>query len=178
MTRTPRLCLIFLAGTLLLASCRPALRTPPLTLPAGPSLREGRTPAQVVRVIDGDTVQLLLARGQTEKVRLIGVNTPETKHPRKGVEPFGKQASAYTKKRLSGQVVSLELDVQHRDRYGRLLGYIYLQDGTFFNAELIREGYARTMTIPPNVRYQEVFLGLEREAREKGKGLWAPLPID
>ena len=91
----------------------------------------------VKRVIDGDTIQL----SNGEQVRLIGVDTPETKHPRKPVEYFGKEASAFTKKMVEGKSVRLEYDWQRRDIYGRTLAYVYLTDGTFLNAEIIKQGY-------------------------------------
>jgi micrococcal nuclease len=123
---------------------------------------------KVVRVIDGDTVQL--ATG--ESLRYIGINTPETKHPRKPVEYFGKEASAFNTKLVSGKDILVEFDVQKSDRYGRLLGYVFLLDGTFVNAELVKQGYAKVDTYPPNVRYSEVFRRLQAEAIKQGRGLW------
>ncbi len=125
----------------------------------------------VTRVVDGDTIVVEINNRQ-ETVRLIGVDTPETKKPNTPVEPYGPEATAFTKGIVEGKRVRLELDVQERDRYGRLLAYVYLPDGTFLNAELLRQGYARVLTIPPNVRYAEMFLALEREARENNRGLW------
>ncbi len=122
----------------------------------------------VSRVVDGDT--FVISSG--EKVRLIGVDTPECKHPHKGVEYFGPEASDFTKKQLVGRKVKLEFDVQRKDRYGRLLAYVYLEDGTFLNDLLVREGYAQVATYPPNVKYQEKFIASQRYAREKQKGLW------
>ncbi|GGA52815.1 hypothetical protein GCM10007416_27380 [Kroppenstedtia guangzhouensis] len=134
--------------------------------PPGQGLEKGR----VIRVIDGDTVVVEIG-GKEEKVRFIGVNTPETNHPKIGVEYYGKEASHYTKDRLEGKEVRLELDEEKRDQYGRLLAYLWLKD-ELFNATLVKEGYARIMTVPPNVKYQETFLRLEREARKKDAGLW------
>lgn len=122
----------------------------------------------VSRVIDGDTIGI----DTGAKVRYIGVDTPETKHPRKGVEFYGKEAFSFNKQLVGGRRVRLECDVQKRDRYGRLLAYVYLPDGTFVNAELVRKGYARVSTYPPNVKYQELFLRLEQQARQKKRGLW------
>lgn len=122
----------------------------------------------VERVVDGDT--FVLANG--ERVRLIGVDTPESVKPGEEPEPYGKEAGQYTKKMLEGKKVRLELDVSERDRYGRLLAYVYLEDGTFFNELLLSEGYARVLTVPPNVKYAERFLAAERAAREAGRGLW------
>ena len=134
-----------------------------------------RLTATVVRVVDGDTVVVRIGSRQ-ETVRLIGVDTPETVHPTIGVEPGGPEASAFTRRMLPpGTRVTLELDVQERDRYGRLLAYLYLPDGRMLNEELLRQGMAQLMTVPPNVRYVERFTQLQREAREAGRGLWAEL---
>jgi micrococcal nuclease len=124
----------------------------------------------VVRVVDGDTIHVRTGEG-IEKVRYIGVNTPEIHHPRKGEEPGGREALAVNRALLSHRHVRLELDVRVRDRYGRLLAYVWAGD-TMINAELVRRGYAQVMTVPPNVRYQELFVKLQREARESGRGLW------
>lgn len=128
--------------------------------------------ATVTREVDGDTVEVSFDDGRTEKVRLIGVNTPETVHPTRGEEPYGREASNFTKSRLTGQKVLLETDVEERDRYGRLLAYLYLREGRMFNAVLVDEGYAQMATFPPNVRYVEVFRALQAGAREGGRGLW------
>jgi len=123
-----------------------------------------------VRVVDGDTIHVRIG-ARVEKVRYIGVNTPEVHHPTKGEEPGGREAAEVNRRLVEGQAVRLELDVQERDRYGRLLAYVWIGD-LMINAELVRLGYAQVMTVPPNVRYQEVFLKLQREAREAGRGLW------
>lgn len=125
------------------------------------------------RVVDGDTI--VLAGG--ERLRYIGIDTPETVDPRRPVEAFGHEAARYNLQLVEGREVRIELDVQERDRYGRLLGYVYVtgDDGreVFVNAELVRQGYARVSTWPPNVRYAEYFHQLEREARQAGRGLWS-----
>ncbi|MBI4314128.1 MAG: thermonuclease family protein [Candidatus Omnitrophica bacterium] len=126
----------------------------------------------VERVVDGDTVKLVSG----DRVRYIGVDTPELHHPKKGVEYYGREAKAFNRRMVEGKKIRLEYDVQKRDKYGRLLAYVYLEDGTFVNAELIRQGYAQILTIPPNVRHQEQFLRLEREARQDRRGLWAKQP--
>jgi endonuclease YncB( thermonuclease family) len=128
----------------------------------------------VERVVDGDT--FVLASG--DRVRMIGIDTPETVHPTRGVEPYGKQASDFSKSLLSGKRVRLVYDVQARDRYGRLLAYVYLADGTFVNAELVKRGYAQVSTYPPNVKHQDTFLALQREARSANRGLWAAAPAE
>ncbi len=124
--------------------------------------------AHVARVIDGDTIKTADQR----TIRLIGVDTPETKHPSKPVEYYGKQATKFTKHQLAGKTIYLEYDVQKRDQYDRILAYIFKKDGTFFNAQLLHDGYAKLLTIPPNVQYINLFTQLIEEAREEKRGLW------
>jgi micrococcal nuclease len=120
--------------------------------------------------MDGDTIQIRLG-DRTENVRYIGINTPEMRHPTKGEEPGAREATEANRTLVEGQTVRLELDVQERDRYGRLLAYVYVGD-MMVNAEIVAQGYAQVMTIPPNVRHQELFLKLQREARLLQIGLW------
>jgi micrococcal nuclease len=124
----------------------------------------------VVRIVDGDTIHVRFG-DRIEKVRYIGVNTPEVHHPRKGVERGGRDAVRVNRDLVDSRTVRLELDVQERDRYGRLLAYVWVGD-VMVNEELVRLGYAQVMTVPPNVRHQQRFLKLEREARDSGRGLW------
>ena len=124
----------------------------------------------VVKVVDGDTIHVRLA-GRVEKVRYIGVNTPEVHHPTQAEQPGGRQAWDLNRRLVADRHVRLELDVQQRDRYGRLLAYVWVGP-TMINAELVGRGYAQVMTVPPNVRYQQLFLRLQRDAREAGRGLW------
>ena len=118
-------------------------------------------------------------------MRLIGIDTPESRYNNKLVRDskrsrrdidsiieMGKEASSFTRKLVEGKKVRLEFDIERHDRYGRLLAYVYLEDGTFVNGRIVEEGYAQVMTIAPNVKYAQTFLRLEREARQKGKGLW------
>jgi micrococcal nuclease len=123
-------------------------------------------------VVDGDTIQVCCIGWKREKVRYIGINTPETKHPTKEVEHFGEEAAEANRKLVDGKTVRLEFDVQQQDKYGRTLAYIYLEDGTFVNAWLVENGYAMVMTFPPNVKYEGLFRKLQREAREARRGLW------
>lgn len=142
-------------------------------------------PARVVKVTDGDTIQVEI-EGRTEKVRLIGVDTPETVHPTKKVEAIGPEASAYTKQ-LLGRNLWLELDVGERDKYGRLLAYVWLEkpeainideiSEKMFNGKLLAEGYGRLMTIQPNVRYVAYFTKIQTQARENQKGIWKDYKI-
>ena len=128
--------------------------------------------ATVTRVVDGDTLEVSIA-GRIEKVRLIGVDTPETVHPQKPVEYFGKEASAFTRRMVEGKTVRLEPDTQNtnRDKYNRLLRYVYLPDGRLLNAEIISQGYGHAYTRFPFSKMEE-FRALEREAREANRGLW------
>lgn len=143
---------------------------PPSAPHAVPS--ETREPT-VVEVVDGDTVVVRVGRVD-EHVRLIGVDTPETKHPSKPVECFGREASAFTRAVLPpGTVVRLERDVEERDHYGRLLAYVWRQlDGVFVNRELAEQGYAAPLTIPPNVAHTDELVSAATRARERGAGLW------
>jgi len=129
--------------------------------------------ATVTRVVDGDTLVVSIA-GREERGRLIGVDTPETVHPQKPVEYFGKEASAFTKRMAEGAVVRLETDpgTADRDKYNRLLRYVYLPDGKLLNAEIIAQGYGFAYTSFPFSKMEE-FRQLEREAREAGRGLWS-----
>lgn len=122
--------------------------------------------------MDGDTVDARLERTKgTVRVRLIGVDTPEKVDPRKPVQCFAEEASRFTEQ-LEGALVLLDYDVERYDRYGRTLAYVFLQDGRLFNLVLVREGYAQPYTVPPNVRYQELFVQAAARAREEGRGLW------
>lgn len=146
--------------------------------------------ATVKKVIDGDTLHVDMD-GITEKVRLIGVDTPETVHPQKSPEPFGLEASLFAKERLAEKQIWLELPVcvprtgrgvQERCRYDRLLAYVWLEKpvsateeevrSKMFNALLVLEGLAQVATFPPNVKYAEMFVLFQEEAREANKGLW------
>ncbi|MBI4972400.1 MAG: thermonuclease family protein [Candidatus Omnitrophica bacterium] len=135
----------------------------------------------VKRVVDGDTIQLETG----ERLRLIGIDTPEmhesqklerdsqrSGQDKKVIQELGRRAYEFTKNLAEGKRVSLEFDVERYDKYKRLLAYVYLKDGTFVNAKIVEEGYASLMTIPPNVKYADLFLKLYQEARENRRGLW------
>lgn len=139
------------------------------------------THAVVTRVIDGDTIEVL-CEDHSLTVRLVGVDTPETVHPRKSVEPYGKEASAFTRQALEGNDVWLEFDVSRMDRYDRALAYVWTKPPSTWsdseirecmhNAVLLLRGYGQLMTIQPNVRYVNAFVRYQTEARELSEGLW------
>lgn len=162
--RTPRRKLGLLA-LLALALVAWLLRDLPKTF--SPPKSEGSW-RRCVRVIDGDTILLDV----DERIRLIGVDTPESVDPRRPVQFFGKEASAFTRRLVEGRRVRLEFDQERQDRYGRTLAYVYLEDGTFLNAEIIRQGYGHAYTRFP-FRFSEELRAYEREAREQRRGLWA-----
>lgn len=136
--------------------------------------------AVVSKHVDGDTVYVKFEDGSEKKVRFIGVNSPESTTK---TEPYGKEASDYTKKSLKGKTIYLEKDVSETDKYGRLLRYIWIEppkeitEGEIrtkmFNAILVLEGYAQSSTYPPDVKYSEYFKDFQKEARENNTGLWA-----
>ncbi|MCX7926734.1 MAG: thermonuclease family protein [Candidatus Omnitrophica bacterium] len=136
----------------------------------------------VIRVVDGDT--LVLENGQ--RLRLIGIDTPEIHESTKlykdsqrsgkdirTIKQLGQKSFAFTRQLVEGKRVRLEFDIEKTDRYGRLLAYVFLPDGTFVNAEIIKQGYANLLTYPPNVKYVDLFRQLYKEARESKRGLWA-----
>jgi len=139
----------------------------------------------VTKIVDGDTLKVKY-NGQEESIRLIGIDTPESKANKKAkkdaqkskadietITTMGKKAANFTATMVKpGDEVKIEYDVRPRDQYGRLLGYVYLSDGKMLNEEIVKAGYANIMTYPPNVKYQERFLKAYRESRENRKGLW------
>lgn len=130
--------------------------------------------ATVVHVVDGDTVDLALAGGGEERARLLGIDTPETVKPNTPVECFGPQASAHTKSLLSPRTpVLIQRDQEARDRYGRLLVYIWrARDGLFVNADLVAQGFARTLSISPNTAHRSDLAAISATARTASTGLW------
>jgi micrococcal nuclease len=125
----------------------------------------------VERVVDGDTLVL----HRIGHVRLIGVDTPETKDPRKPVERYGLHASAFLKRLATGQTVTIEYDQTTRDRYGRLLAYLHLPDGRVVNEEIVRQGFGFAYVKYP-FKHMDRYRALEREARVAGRGIWATAP--
>lgn len=130
--------------------------------------------ALCVKVVDGDTAWFEPVGGEVvHKVRFIGIDTPETVHPTREVQPFGQEASDYTTASLLDQHVYLEADIEETDRYGRHLFYIWLEDGILFNLTLLQQGYATITTYPPNLKYVDFFIPAQESARENGLGLWS-----
>jgi micrococcal nuclease len=155
-----------------LSACTPS---PPR--PVALAGRRGRAlPATVVRVVDGDTLDVSFAggSGEVERVRLLGVDTPETVKPDTPVQCFGPEASHHTKALLApGTPVLLQRDEEARDRYGRLLAYLWrARDRTFVNLELVTDGFARTLSIAPNTAYRPTLAAAQDRARARRAGLW------
>jgi micrococcal nuclease len=140
---------------------------------------------RVVRIVDGDTLKIDY-KGQKESIRLIGIDTPESRVNKKTkkdakrsgqdietIITLGKRATEYVESLITtGDLITIEFDVQERDRYGRLLGYVYLSNGKMLNEEIVKAGYAYVMTISPDVKYEDRFLKAYQEARESKRGLW------
>ena len=165
----PRLRLLAALLVLAVAGCEARARV-------GEPDRAGASVGRVLRVVDGDTIQVEVG-GRREKVRYIGVDTPESVKPGTPVQCFAKRASAFNARLVAGERVRLVADAEPRDRYGRLLAYVYrVRDGRFVNAALVRHGYAEPLTIPPNVAHAEEFRRLASAARRAGRGLWSACP--
>jgi micrococcal nuclease len=184
-------------GTSLIAGCATSVSAPQATSTFGPDAAEatvhpnptpsptiepGLTPtgptqtARVVRIVDGDTIVVSM-NGKNFKLRYIGMDTPEDVDPNSPVEPMGREAAAANQKLVAGRTVVLEKDVSETDRYGRLLRYVWLHQGstwTLVNLELVRLGFASAVSYPPDVKYDEVFAPAEAGAQTSLVGLWAP----
>ena len=128
------------------------------------------TVVPVADIVDGDTIEVLIDGGE-EDVRYIGVDTPESVKPGAPVECFGPEASDFNERLVGGERVRLEFGPERRDDYGRLLAYVYVGE-RFVNADLVRRGYATTLTIAPNDQFAPLFDRLEQEAGNAGRGLW------
>ncbi len=152
------------------AACDRAADTVPTTLV--PGVLDAN--AVVEDVVDGDTIDAEID-GRTDRVRLIGIDTPETKKPDTPVECFGPEATAFTESLLPvGTAIRIERDTVNRDDFGRLLGYVYrAEDGVFVNYESIRQGFATPLPIEPNTTYIELFVDAARSAESDDVGLWS-----
>ena len=146
-------------------------KTAPLAPSETPQAAQSQGTVMVTRVIDGDTIEI--EGGQ--RVRYVGIDTPETVDPRKPVQCFGVEASNYNKQLVEGKRVRLEKDVSESDRYGRLLRYVYVDDA-FVNLILVQEGFASSYTYPPDIKYQDQFVEAQQTASEQKKGLWGSCP--
>ena len=132
---------------------------------------------KVKKVVDGDTFWIEDGTSKGKKVRFIGIDAPESRRTgKKDIGYYGAESKNYLTKRMMGKSVRLEKDISTVDRFKRILAYVYLEDGTFLNAEMISNGYAVVYTYPPDVRYASYFLKLQKNARAKRRGLWAPRP--
>lgn len=130
-----------------------------------------RITAKVIEVIDGDTIKVSI-NGSAETVRFLLIDTPETKHPSKHVQPFGPEASKFTANLLNGKQVELEKDITERDKYGRLLFYVYI-DGKSAQEQLLAKGLARVSIYPPDVKYVDKYRAIQDQARKGGIGIWS-----
>ena len=127
---------------------------------------------KVIRVVDGDTIEI----EGNQKIRYIGINTPELHDPRRPIECFGQTASDENKKLVEGKEVYIQKDVSETDKYKRLLRYVWVGD-TFVNDYLVRQGFAQVSTFPPDIKYQQQFISAQKEARDNNRGLWKECPI-
>jgi micrococcal nuclease len=168
--RAARACAALVAAVAL-CSCAPNASEPAPTVGAATGNLPSGVDVVVREVVDGDTLEV----SGGERVRLIGVDTPETKDPNRPVGCFGEEASRFTSTLVPpGTAVRLVGDVEQRDRFNRLLAYVYRRsDGLFVNAELLRRGYAQLLTIPPNVAHTDEFAAIAQQARIGAQGLWA-----
>ena len=159
---------MLLCIAVLATACRPGAAPAPIT----PTALE--TNARMISVVDGDTIDVNIG-GHRERVRLIGIDTPETKKPNTPVQCYGPEATKFTKSLLAEDaLLHLERDVAARDDYGRMLAYVYLAtDGTFVNMEIIRRGFARVLTIRPNAAHAAEFGAAASAADANNLGLWA-----
>src|SRR5829696_4654735 len=141
---------------------------------ATPALTQTSQTVTVERVVDGDTIEVNPAVSGTQDVRLLGVDTPETVDPNEPVEPYGPEASAFTKRQLEGKRVTLTFDQEKTDQYGRALAYVRISgQGETFNETLLRQGYAQLYVVPPNDRYEVTFRRVQDQARLERQGIWS-----
>ena len=138
-----------------------------------PRKNRGAIVWRVSKVVDGDTFWAINPNDNKIKIRLIGVDAPESRNSfRKKISPFGKVSKSYLTDLILGKNLTLEIDVDSLDQYGRTLAYAFLEDRTFVNDKIIKDGYGKVMTVPPNVKYVERFVDSQRQARENKLGVW------
>jgi len=162
---------VVVVALLLLTACGAGVTEPEPTMGPASALLPSGIDVVVRQVVDGDTLEVTSG----ERVRLIGIDTPETRARDRPVGCFGQEASRFTATVVpAGTAVRLVGDTEQRDRFGRLLAYVYRRaDGLFLNAELLRQGFAQLLTIPPNIAHTDEFTAIARQAREGSQGLWA-----
>ena len=168
----PRLLALSLVAAAVLALALTYLIVWPLRA-SGPT---GPFSARVMRAVDGDTLLVRLSSGERERVRVIGVDTPEDVAPGRPVQCWSRRAAAFTQRTVAGRMVRLVPGRERHDRYGRLLAYVRRADGLDLEVELLRGGFARTLAIAPNVDRAARYATLEIEARRAGRGLWGACP--
>jgi micrococcal nuclease len=170
--RTQQMHRMVLCIAVLATACGPGTPPAPAISPTSPTALDPN--ATMLEVVDGDTIDVTID-GHRERVRLIGIDTPETKKPNTPVQCFGPEATKFTKSLLPPDAaLHLERDVVARDDYGRMLAYVYLSgDGTFVNMEIVVKGFARPLTIAPNVAHADAFAAAARAAHDNNIGLWA-----
>lgn len=157
----------------ILLGCLMALTIPDLSCSSRDSIDKIDQYLTVTKVVDGDTFWVNDGSEKGLKIRLIGVDAPESRNVfKKVIGYYGKESKQFMTSLIGGKKVRLEYDVDPLDQYGRTLAYVYLQDGTFVNAELVKMGFGMVMTVPPNVKYAEKFIKLQRAARKRNMGLW------
>ncbi len=154
------------------ASPAPEEETPEPSPQPSPEPSPGRRLVPVTKVVDGDTIWVRRA-GADEKIRLIGIDTPEVDWYGGQAECFGEEAGRFAQRLLSGARVALELDRERLDRYGRTLAYVYLEDGRMMNLVLVRQGFAIVTIYPPNDRHEDRLHAAEARARDEARGLWS-----
>lgn len=142
---------------------------------SGTKIPAGAMRARVIRVVDGDTIIVDIPGRGDFRLRYIGINTPESVDPRRSAEYYGEEAAAKNRELVEGKTVWLEKDTSETDQFDRLLRYVYLADGTMVNEELVRLGYTRARSYPPDLKYQDRFRAAEQEARSAARGFWAPV---
>lgn len=163
---TVLLCGVVLYGSYILRAWSPSL----FSLPGALFQTGDDTWVRVTRIVDGDTFEIEGGK----KVRYIGINAPESVHPRRSAQCFGTEASHFNQGLIEGKRVRMQKDISEMDRYGRLLRFVYLEDGTFVNEQLVREGYAFASAYPPDTAQSEFFTQAETSARMEQRGLWSP----
>lgn len=171
MKKWSRMSAMVLAAAIMISGCGGHSQATSTSAASAPGENRMLYTAKVTKVVDGDTIKIE-KEGLEETVRMIMVDTPETVHPGKPTQPFGPEASAFAKEMLEGKEVKLERDVSERDRYGRILAYVYVND-RMFNEVLLEKGLARVSAFPPDVKHVDRFRQIQNEAQKAKLGIWS-----